>query len=561
MEALAARHLSVTFPECEKPVLSDVSFSILSGAFAVICGATGCGKTTLLRMCKRELTPLCTQSGDIFFESQPLAALDARTAAGQIGFVMQHPEQQIVTDRVWHELAFGLENLGTEPEIMRRRIAEIASYFGIEPLLDRDPATLSGGQKQLLNLASVMIMQPRLLLLDEPTAQLDPIAAADFLTTLHRLNQDFSVTILLAEHRLEEVIPLCDQLLLMDRGTVTMQGNPREILSKIHADSPVLKGMPAAVRLWHQLRAECECTVSVNEARTRLMPNLTPKTTAPSPPPPRPAAEPAAEFSSVFFRYERNGRDILSDLSFTVNTGELYCLIGGNGAGKSTVLSVLAGIQRCYAGDVKIFGRRIQDYKGRSLHQSCVTLLPQDVQTVFLCNTGAEELREIDREYSAQLRDFPFDLAPLLPQHPYDLSGGEQQILALAKVMLTKPRLLLLDEPTKGLDAESKERLADVLHGLQAQGITILTVTHDIEFAACHADRCGFLSRGALISADIPRRFFSENAFYTTAASRISRGFLQQAVTVEEIVQQIREALIESDAKDAQSDCVPGRQV
>ena len=540
METLAARHLTVTFPECKKPVLSDVSFELESGAFAVICGPTGCGKTTLLRMCKRELTPLCTQTGDILFESQPLASLDARISAGQIGFVMQHPEQQIVTDRVWHELAFGLENLGTDPDVMRRRIAEIASYFGIEPLLDRDPAELSGGQKQLLNLASVMIMQPRLLLLDEPTAQLDPIAAADFLTTLHRLNQDFSVTILLAEHRLEEVIPLCDQLLLMERGTVVMQDSPQTLLAKMRADSPVLAGMPAAVRLWHELKPDCDCPLSVNAARTKLMPLMPQQITALPAPPPRPQTDPAIEISGAFFRYERHGRDILEDLSFTVESGELYCLIGGNGAGKSTVLSVLAGINRCYAGDVRIFGKRIQDYKGRSLHQNCVTLLPQDVQTVFLCNSGDEELREIDRQYSAHLRDFPFDLTPLLPQHPYDLSGGEQQILALAKVMLTQPRLLLLDEPTKGLDAQSKQRLADVLHGLQTQGITILTVTHDIEFAACHADRCGFLSRGALISADIPQRFFAENAFYTTAASRISRGFYQQTVTVDAIVQLVR---------------------
>ncbi|MBR5723483.1 MAG: ATP-binding cassette domain-containing protein, partial [Oscillospiraceae bacterium] len=183
-----------------------------------------------------------------------------------------------------------------------------------------------------------------------------------------------------------------------------------------------------------------------------------------------------------------------------------------------------------------IFGKRIRDYKQRSLHQNCVTLLPQDVQTVFLCNTAAEELAETDKHYAETLRNFPFDLKPLLSQHPYDLSGGEQQLLALAKVMLTQPRLLLLDEPTKGLDAQSKLRLAEVLRGLTAQGVTVLMVTHDIEFAACHADRCGFLSRGALISADIPARFFSENAFYTTAASRISRGYYQQTVTVEQIV-------------------------
>lgn len=537
MALLAAEHLTVTFPECEAPVLSDVSFSLNAGDFAVLCGATGCGKTTLLRMCKPELTPLCTKSGSISFDGQPLSALDNRTSAAKIGFVMQHPEQQIVTDRVWHELAFGLENLNTPPDIMRRRIAEIASYFGIEELLDRDPATLSGGQKQLLNLASVMIMQPQLLLLDEPTAQLDPIAAADFLTTLHRLNRDFSVTILLAEHRLEEVIPHSTTLLLMEQGTVLMQDAPRALLQKLPADAPVLAGMPAAVRLYHALGMRGECPLSVSEARQNLMPQLSCACDHLPEPAPRPETEPAVQITGAYFRYEKNGRDILNDLTFSVQTGALYCLIGGNGAGKSTVLGVLSGLNRCYAGKVMIFGKRIQDYKHRSLHQNCVTLLPQDVQTVFLRNTAAEELAEIDRHYAETLADFPFDLTPLLSRHPYDLSGGEQQLLALAKVMLTKPRLLLLDEPTKGLDAQSKARLADVLHGLTAQGVTVLMVTHDIEFAACHADRCGFLSRGALISADIPTRFFSENAFYTTAASRISRGYYRQTVTVEQVVQ------------------------
>ncbi|MBR3420048.1 MAG: ABC transporter ATP-binding protein, partial [Oscillospiraceae bacterium] len=390
MALLAAEHLTVTFPECEAPVLSDVSFSLNAGDFAVLCGATGCGKTTLLRMCKPELTPLCTQSGSISFDGQPLSALDNRTSAAKIGFVMQHPEQQIVTDRVWHELAFGLENLNTPPDIMRRRIAEIASYFGIEELLDRDPATLSGGQKQLLNLASVMIMQPQLLLLDEPTAQLDPIAAADFLTTLHRLNRDFSVTILLAEHRLEEVIPHSTTLLLMEQGTVLMQDAPRALLQKLPADAPVLAGMPAAVRLYHALGMRGECPLSVSEARQNLMPQLSCVCDHLPEPAPRPETEPAVQITGAYFRYEKNGRDILNDLTFSVQTGALYCLIGGNGAGKSTVLGVLSGLNRCYAGKVMIFGKRIQDYKHRSLHQNCVTLLPQAGVALGMCVSAAE---------------------------------------------------------------------------------------------------------------------------------------------------------------------------
>ena len=532
MALLAVRDLTVTYPECSRPVVRDVSFSLEAGEFAVLCGATGCGKTTLLRMCKRELMPRCTLTGTVTYDGIPLDALDAKRSAAEIGFVMQHPEQQIVTDRVWHELAFGLENLGTEQAVMQRRIAEIASYFGIEELLDRDPVTLSGGQKQLLNLASVMIMQPRLLLLDEPTAQLDPIAASDFLNTLRRLNRDFSTTILIAEHRLEEVIALADRLMVMDAAALTADGAPRAVLRQLPQDAPVTGGMPASVRLWHAAKGTGEVPLSVSEARCSLMPQFRTDIKALPPRPLPPETPPAAEITDGWFRYARKGRDVLCGLALTVQTGEFYCLIGGNGAGKSTVLRVLSGVSRCYAGTVRIFGKKIQDYKNRTLHQGCVTMLPQDVQTLFLCNTAAEELAEVDRDYPAKLRDFPFDLSPLLQQHPYDLSGGEQQILALAKVMLTAPRLLLLDEPTKGLDAQSKQRLAEVLHALTELGVTVLTVTHDIEFAACHADRCGFLSRGTLITADVPGKVFSANAFYTTAASRISRGFYENAVTV-----------------------------
>lgn len=551
MALLAVRDLTVTYPDSEQPVVRDVSFSMEAGEFAVLCGATGCGKTSLLRMCKRELIPRCTVSGAVTYDGIVLAELDAKRSAGEIGFVMQHPEQQIVTDRVWHELAFGLENLGTEQAVMQRRIAEIASYFGIEELLERDPATLSGGQKQLLNLASVMIMQPRLLLLDEPTAQLDPIAASDFLNTLRRLNRDFSTAILIAEHRLEEVIALADRLLVMDRGALTADGTPREVLRTLPQDAPVTAGMPAAARLWYAVGGRGEVPLSVCEARRSLMPQFGAEIRS-LPPRTLPAqTSPAAEIADGWFRYARKGKDVLCGLELTVYTGEFYCLIGGNGAGKSTVLRVLSGVSRCYAGAVRIFGKRIQDYKNRSLHQGCVTMLPQDVQTLFLCNTAAEELAEVDKAYSEKLRDFPFDLTPLLPQHPYDLSGGEQQILALAKVMLTAPRLLLLDEPTKGLDAQSKAKLAAVLHGLTAQGITVLCVTHDIEFAACHADRCGFLSRGTLIAADTPQAVFSANAFYTTAASRISRGFYDSAVTVEDIAA----LCLQNGRKDGDASC------
>lgn len=532
MEALALENLTVTYPEGSAPVLRDISLHLEAGEFAVLCGPTGCGKSTLLRCCKRELTPLCEASGTVRYFGTPLRALDARVSAGEIGFVMQQPEQQIVTDRVWHELAFGLENLGAPQAVIRRRIAELASYFGMEALLDRDPATLSGGQKQILNLASVMMMQPRLLLLDEPTAQLDPIAAADFLTTLQRLNRDFGLTVLLAEHRLGEVIPQADRLIIMGQGDLRADGAPREVLAAVQPDDAVLCGMPAAVRLWYAVGGSGMPPLSVSEARQTLLPQFRSEIRRLPAPPPLPQTPPVLEAEGVWFRYARSAPDVLRGLDLRVQTGEFYCLIGGNGAGKSTALGAAAGLLRPYTGKIRVFGRPIGAYKDRSLYRSCVTLLPQDVQTVFLKNTAQEELAELDRDFLTHLRDFPFDLEPLLQMHPYDLSGGQQQMLALAKVMLTDPRLLLLDEPTKGLDAQAKAQLAAVLRRLCAQGMTVLTVTHDIEFAAEYADRCGFLSQGALISDDIPRRFFAENVFYTTAVSRMTRGKYEEAVTV-----------------------------
>ena len=550
MALLSVRNLSVSFPETDTNVLEHIHFELHSGDFAVLCGKTGCGKSTLLRMCKRELRPLCTQQGEVLYQDIPLDKLDARTSASEIGFVMQHPEQQIVTDRVWHELAFGMENLGTEREVMQRRIAEIASYFGIEQLLDRDPSLLSGGQKQLLNLASVMIMQPKLLLLDEPTAQLDPIAASDFLTTLRRLNQDLSVTILLVEHRLEEVIPLANRLLIMGNGSLEADDDPHNAMEHLQSNSPLLGGMPASVRLHFAVGTSGKPPLSVCEARRSLMPQLPCMIRTLPAPSPHSHSAPAVELSNVCFRYHKQSQDVLHDLTFSVEEGEFYCLIGGNGAGKSTVLSLLAGVYKAYAGKITLFGKRLESYKHRSLHQECVTLLPQDVQTVFLCNSVEEELREIDRRYEEALAGFPFDLSPLLAQHPYDLSGGEQQIAALAKVMLTRPRLLLMDEPTKGLDAASKECLAGVLHCLTEQGVTVLMVTHDLEFAACHANRCGFLSRGSVIAADTPQQFFSDNAFYTTAISRITRGFYEGVVTLSDAVKLVsinRKAILESN--------------
>lgn len=534
MAVLTISQFSFRYPNAAADILTDISCTLEAGEFVVLCGETGCGKTTLLRSLKRELAPRGETRGVICLHETPIRALDARTAAAKIGFVLQNPEQQIVTDKVWHELAFGLENLGVSPNIMRRRCAEMAAYFGISEWYTRDTASLSGGQKQLLSLAAIMAMQPDVLLLDEPTAQLDPIAAGEFLAAVHRLSRDFSLTVLLSEHRLEAVIPRADRLLILEHGRLTANAAPREVLAELPADAKLLLGMPAAVRISRMTRTNApdgSCPLTVAEGRRYLLPQFRHDITALPTPPPRLNTSIALEWRHAYARYDRKGVDILCDLTLRIPEGCLYCLLGGNGAGKSTALRTASGLLRCYAGTLRVLGKSIETYPIGALYQAGVAMLPQDVQTLFCYNSVREELVA----HNAALQTNMYDFTPYLETHPYDLSGGQQQLLALTLVLARTPRILLLDEPTKGLDAETKARFGVILHTLRDAGMTILCVTHDVEFAAQYADRCGMLFRGELVSEDAPAPFFTENAFYTTAAARMTRGIYENAVTVEDV--------------------------
>jgi len=532
MEILAVKNLSFAYPLCVQNTLDNLSFSVEKGDFTVVCGATGSGKTTLLRMLKRELTPLGEKTGEILYNGKSLKKLDELTSACKIGYVMQRPEQQLVTDKVWHELAFGLENMGLPQQMIRRRVSEMSSYFGIESWFDKSVSDLSGGQKQLLNLAAVMVMQPDILILDEPTAQLDPIAASDFIGTLQKLNRELSLTIILVEHRLEDVIPICDKLLVMEKGKILDYGAARKIAENMRAHPAILQAMPAAVRLYNQLDVPSPCPLTVREGRRFIEEHFKNTVKTKKQEESRHNETPALEFSDVWFRYAREFPDIVRGLDLTVYSGELFCILGGNGSGKTTALGAAAGLNRIYAGNIKVFGKKLKDYKNQSLYRGCLTVLPQDVQTVFLRNTVREELAEV----GGNEIELPYDLTPLMDKHPYDLSGGEQQLVALAKVLATKPKLLLLDEPTKGLDAYAKKGIISVLKKLQASGVTIVAVTHDVEFAAQCADRCALFFRGEITSIDTPVKFFAENTFYTTAANRMTRGYYDGVVTVDDAV-------------------------
>ncbi len=534
MEQFSIRSLTFIYPGQETPALREITLRVEPGEFVVLCGPSGCGKSTLLRQCKPILSPHGTKTGEVLFQGQPIEMLDQRVQSQRIGFVGQDPERQIVTDKVWHELAFGLESLGYGTPTIRRRVAEMASFFGIQTWFHKDVTELSGGQKQLLHLASVMALGPEVLILDEPTSQLDPIAAGEFFAILGRLNREMGTTIILSEHRLEEALPLATQVAVMEQGNVRYAGPPAKVGTALKQNGEdMFLAMPTPMRVWGSVETESSCPVTVREgrgwlaefSREKQLYDLPLETSRTYP------SEPALEARELWFRYEQDLLDVVRGLSLTVRQGEIFALLGGNGTGKSTALKLFAGLHRPYRGDLTARGR--------------VVLLPQDPQTIFVKKTVREDMWELAREQykDPAEREAIFSrvvaqcrLETLLERHPYDLSGGEQQRAALAKVLLTAPDILLLDEPTKGLDAVFQRELAAILRGLVEQGITVLLVSHDLDFCARYAHRCALFFDGSIVTEGTPRAFFSGNSFYTTSANRMARDLLPQAVTAEDVI-------------------------
>lgn len=558
MDIVEVRDFSFSYPEQGKESLSHVNMSIASGSLNVLCGKSGCGKSTLLRQLKTVLAPHGEKSGSIIYKGQDLDRVDHRVQSSDIGYVLQNPDNQIVTDKVWHELAFGLESLGYDNATIRLRVAEMASYFGIHQWFYRNVSELSGGQKQLLNLASVMAMHPKLLILDEPTSQLDPIAASDFLETVKKINRDIGTTVIVTEHRLQDVIPWANKVFVMDCGQMIAEGTPREIGNKLkEAGHGMFRSMPVPMQIYAGVDLESRCPLTVSEGREWITDLLKDKQIE------DPLAEanvktqcyygaPLIEVRDVWFRYEKESKDVVRDLSLQVHKGECYALVGGNGTGKSTTLSLISRVRHPYRGRIYFNGKDIRKYSNQELYRGFLGVLPQNPQSMFIKKTVREDLYSMiggrkekqSEEYDIQMKKAEAirgivsltNLEGLMDRHPYDLSGGEQQRLALAKVLLLRPKILLLDEPTKGLDDQYKDELGGILKQLKEHGVTVFMISHDVEFAAEHADRVGLFFEGNVVTSKDVRDFFSGNSFYTTAANRMARHYFPNAVTGKDVV-------------------------
>ena len=556
MEKIKVDNLSFSYPSSDKLALDSVSLSIPESEFVVLCGKSGCGKSTLLRHLKKSMNPYGNKFGSVCFDGKEIDEMSDRDAASKIGYVQQNPDNQLVTDKVWHELAFGLESLGYSNSVIKRRVAEMASYFGIQTWFRKSVSELSGGQKQLLNLASVMAMQPEVLILDEPASQLDPIAARDFLSTVHRLNRELGVTIIISEHRLEEIFPLADRAIVMDEGRIIANARPSEVAIQLAGSGddesvlPMYYGMPPVMKLFPKelVRWQDSLPMTLREGRIlmeKLFENgtltlreagvqkLAEEKEANS-------GKPVIKLKNLYFRYAKNADDVLRGLNLEIEEGKLHCLLGGNGSGKSTTLKAICEIIKPQSGKIKIA-------------DNCrAAMVPQNPQALFTEISCEEEVLEgmcyqkLEIEEKVQRTEEMLKLMEiehLRKANPYDLSGGEQQRLALAKVMVSNPDILLLDEPTKGLDPFFKQTLGRILRSLCKENKTIFMVSHDIEFCAEFGDCCSMFFDGEIATSGSAKEFFSGNNFYTTVENKLTRKWCEGIITGEEARTWIRSLL------------------
>lgn len=552
MGILQIENLSFRYPDMEENALHNISFTVQEGEFVILAGVSGSGKSTLLRLLKQELAPHGERTGSIYFDRKPLEELDERQRISSFGFVFQDPENQIVMDQVLHEITFGMEQMNVPPIEMKKRLAELVHFFGLEHLLYEKTTQLSGGQKQLINLLSVLLLRPSVLLLDEPTSQLDPVAAKELLQILERLNDEMGITIIMVEHRLEELYSIADQIILLDDGKVVYRGGSRRMIADITAanDQRFLPYLPSVSRFFLALTGSDQSQsdtipLTVKEMRQWLSEKTTERlvhTQSKLDVEQNRTSLLTAE--KIQFQYEKDAPIILKNCSLTIHQGEFLALVGGNGSGKTTLLQLCMGMHKQQGGKLKFQNRKLSSLKTKEIANH-FAYLPQHPLAFYIEDTIGKEMDAIiqkqaieDGQVKKQSLCEQLQIAHLVDRHPNDLSGGELQRATIACLLLDTPTILCIDEPTKGLDPIAKEQLAIILKDLQAKGLTIFMVTHDIEFAVRHVDRCAILFDRHIVAEGTPANLFKGNYFYTTTMNRATAGsFLGEQLTLEEALQ------------------------
>lgn len=486
MEIISAKNLGFKYATSEYPTLTNVTFDVLEGEFCLFIGKSGAGKSTILKLLKKEIAP----AGDITGKLNINAP---------VGYVPQNVEENIVCDRVRSELSFGLTNQGISKEMIDLKVSEIASYFNLSNKLDDEVSSLSGGEKQILNLASVMITNPKLLVLDEPTSKLDPVSARRFISTIKRLHSDFGITIVLAEHLLEDIYPYADKVLLVENGTITKTCRPFEMIDHLkETNNDMIKSIPISMRLFDGAKTVADCRKVLKTKE--LTPVKTEITTS----------ETALKIKGLSFAYKKN-QDVLNDLTLNVQQGKINAVLGANGSGKTTLLKVACGVLKQHHGKVKASGK--------------VAMLCQNPFDLFTKEKCCDEVEFGEITTFLEIND-------IKNQHPYDLSNGQAQRLALAKVLETGADIILLDEPTKALDSAFKIKLGEKLKELCKMGKTILLVSHDTDFVAEYSDVVSFLSKGEIITTLPPQEMFASLDFYTSSVSKITKGICDSVVNL-----------------------------
>lgn len=540
-------NFSFSYPNEASPALKNINLEIEQGEFVVICGRSGSGKSTLLRMLKPELTPKGKSEGEIIFFGKSKDQFTQRSSVENIGFMLQNPEYQTVTHTVRSELAFALENLGLDSKIIRLRIAEICAYFSLDAIIDKKVSELSGGQKQNLCLACIVAIHPKAIILDEPTSQLDPISASSFLDTAQKLCKENGITVIVTEHRLENVIPISDRVIIMENGEIISDSKAREINCElIEKNDFVSCCLPFAMKLHSALKLKGQLPLSVAEGHKALEKLLENRLTytVPEKEERQESKDLAVEMKNVRFAYDYSGY-VIKNMSLKISVGSFTAIMGANGAGKTTALSLMSGILPCKSGKIKLLDKDIRKYKPSELYGSVVAFLPQKCESLFAGNTVKEDLESVlnnlgltkaDRESRINSVASFTEITPLLNKHPYDISGGEMQRAALAMVLLKEPKIIFLDEPTKGMDNLFKQQFAKKIKELCSKGITAVMVSHDTEFCAEYCDECAMIFDGTCVLKENKNVFFSQNYFYTTVANKISRDIFHSAITRKQVI-------------------------